>query len=138
MKTLFPFLAFILATASYVAHAESGTANMSGPLRLTDTELDGVTAGAVAVDVDASAVAISNTQSTYTETNSRTHVVSLPTVEIGFGTGQAYASGGEVNSADVSVSGYGDGGHVRIRGKVRTFDAPQGSLAVGMISVSSR
>lgn len=138
MKTVFPFLAFILATASYVAHAESGTANMSGPLRLTDTEMDGVTAGAVAVRVDASASAISSAQSTYAETNTRTRVVSLPTVEIGFGIGQAYASGGEVNSADVSVSGYGDGGHVSIRGRVRTFDVPQGSLSIGMISVSSR
>lgn len=129
------FLACIGLTIATAAHAGSELASDPGPVRLTDRQMDAVTAGAIVVSVDALATALGDT--TYTITDTSALVISRGRVELGFGRGSAFACCGTDTFTDVTTSAFADGDIVIIRSGGVEIRTPQYSAEKGWISVVS-
>jgi transposase-like protein len=80
-----------------------------GPVRLSATQMDAITAGLVAVDVTAFAAAQGS--DAYTGTDTRTDAAGSEWIEVAYGTGEAYAVG-DGAAADAATSVYGEGDYV--------------------------
>jgi hypothetical protein len=110
--TLLSLLA--LNTVVFAALAEPAGLWAAEPERLTESQMDAVTAGAVVVGMSATAIADFPTYTTYTSTNTSTTVISAPSniVEIGLGSGQAVACCGPDTYTAVQSTYYAEGDHV--------------------------
>ena len=105
------------------------------PVRLTRTQMDAVTAGAVAIGMGALAVADST--DAYTSTSTSTTVFSTPkgNVEIGQGFGKAYACCGPSADTDVQTAYSAEGDKVIAHSNVHDHDTPRFSFSTGHITV---
>jgi hypothetical protein len=105
------------------------------PVRLTGTQMDAVTAGAVAIGMGALAVA--DGSNTYTYTSTSTTVISTPknNVDIGLGFGKAYACCGSSSDTSVQSAYYAEGDKVTAHGVVINTDTPQFSFSHGVTTV---
>ena len=104
------------------------------PARLTGTQMDAVTAGAVAVGVEASATA--NGSNGYVSTTTSTTVHSTPNgnVEIGKGFGKAVAFGSGADT-DVQTAYSAEGDKAIVHSNVHDHDTPRFSFSTGHITV---
>ncbi|EAR21771.1 hypothetical protein [Nitrococcus mobilis] len=109
MKRTYPHLAlnFLVATTALVIAATG-----SGSERLTNRQLDTVSAGDIGVT--ATAVAVASGIPTYTLTQTIASVTRSPygTVEMGHAWGTAYACCGPYTDTEVSTDAYADGAFV--------------------------
>ena len=124
-----------LGVVVFAALAQPLVLRAAEPARLTGTQMDAVTAGAVAVAVGASATAEGSNTSTYTST--LTTVFSTPNgnVEIGRGFGKAVACCGSSSDTDVQTAYSADGDKVIAHSNVHDRDTPQFSFSSGHITV---
>lgn len=134
MKALYLWL-IIGTTASSVVYAEP-VANPSGPLRLTQSQMDKVTAGGILVEVSAEAIALGDLAETLTDTETR--VVSGKSVERGKGSALAFACCGPLTDTSVSFEAFADGDIVVIGVRTRDIDRGWFSISAGRIHVYSR
>ena len=105
------------------------------PVRLTGTQMDAVTAGAVAVGVGASATAEGSNTGTYTSTSTRVFSTPNGNVEIGRGFGKAVACCGSSTDTDVQTGYYAEGDKVIVHSNVHDHDTPRFSFSNGHITV---
>jgi hypothetical protein len=100
------------------------TAALADPVKLSDAELDFVTAG-VSATVVADALALGSTA--LTKTDAFTKALGGRFVSIAFGRGLAFAIGsdGALTSVDVS----GEGGRVRTHTRSASFETPKGTVS---------
>jgi hypothetical protein len=82
--------------------------------KLTELQMDSITAGTVAVSVSSSATAAGDSTYAYITTNTYTSSKAEGFVEIGKGSGEAYACCSPSTDADVSTGAYADGDAVLI------------------------
>jgi len=110
--TLLSLLA--LNTVAFAALAEPAALWAAEPERLTKSQMDAVTAGAVVVGMSATAIAGSPTYTTYTSTKTSTTVISTPSniVDIGLGSGRAVACCGPDTYTAVQSTYYAEGDRV--------------------------
>ncbi len=83
------------------------TAATAGPMLLTDTQMDHVTAGFVAVDVNAAAASFGPGSQTFTNTGASTRSFHTPNgwqIDLGVGHGTAIACCGTYNDTTVNTS----------------------------------
>jgi hypothetical protein len=132
--TLFLCWLAFSATASF-AQAEPASDNVEGPLKLTESQMDAVSAGALYVLAEAEASAVGEGGFTYTGTETHTH--SGQHVETGFGRAKALACCGAETAADVSLEGGADGMIVKEVNKRVVIQTPSYSIALGWIIVIS-
>lgn len=132
--TAFGCLLMVFCSVPPIAHAE--------PVKLTDSELDAITAGAVYVSADAEALAIGD--GAFTAVNTDTQTGGAGIFEWGLGRANAHACCGPQTDAEVSLNGSGDGPFVAKIGmvnKVVGLGLPsaerQYSTATGFIIVMS-
>ncbi len=97
------------ALFAFGAEAEPPPAAEDGPVRLSATQMDAITAGLVTVDVTGFAAA--QGADAFVGTDVRTDVASNEWIEVAYGTGEAYAIGDDT-AVDVATSVYGEGDHV--------------------------
>jgi hypothetical protein len=107
-KTL--LLSFVLEAAFSVSLAEGTMPAGLEPLRLTESEMDAVTAGATGVAVES--VAVTSGANGYTYTRATTNAFSIPgnIGKIASGIGLAVACCGLKNEARVSTDAFAEGG----------------------------
>jgi hypothetical protein len=96
-------------TGSFLLQATVAGANGPNlaPMRLSETELETVTAGSVLID--ASAIATAAGINTITTTNTTTTVLGSGTIEIGAGFADAYACCGTYIHTEATVNAYAQG-----------------------------
>lgn len=136
MRTTPLFLCGLAFSAlASTALAESVSDDAKGPLKLTESQLDTVTAGALFVFAEAVASTVGTGGLTYAGTETRT--TSGRYVELGFGRAKALACCGPETTVDVSLDGGADGLIVREIGNARVIRTPTYSLAFGWIVVIS-
>ena len=99
------------------------------------TQMDAVTAGAVAVGMGAFAIAEGSNTHTYTSTS--TTVISTPrnNVEIGRAFGKAVACCGSNSGTDVQAAYYAEGDKVIAHSNVHDHRTPMFSFSQGLITV---
>ena len=97
------------ALFAFGAEAEPPRAAEDGPVRLSATQIDAITAGLAAVDVTAFAAAQGS--GAFTGTDTETDAAGNQWIELAYGTGEAYAIGDEA-TVDVATSVYGEGDYV--------------------------
>ena len=124
-----------LGAVVFAALAHPLVLRAAEPVILMGTQMDAVTAGAVAVAVGASATAEGSNTGTYTST--LTTVFSTPNgnVEIGRGFGKAVACCGSSSDTDVQTAYSADGDKVIAHSNVHDRDTPQFSFSSGHITV---
>lgn len=129
-----------LGAVVFAALAESTALWATEPMRLTETQMDAVTAGTVAVGAYAAATANSysgNYEYTYTSTS--TNVISEPSniVDIGYGSGWAVACCGSSTGTTVQTTYYAEGD--RVSGNSTNVDTtiPMLSYSYGFTSAIS-
>jgi hypothetical protein len=108
------------------------------PVRLTGTQMDAVTAGAVAIGMGALAVA--DGSNTYTNTSTSTTVISTPIkskadIDIGLGFGKAYACCGPSTYTSVQTAYSAEGDRVIANSMVIDTRTPQFSFSHGVTTV---
>lgn len=136
MKILLISFFFFLGTlATSVALAESITGRDLGPERLTELQMDDITAGAVAVSVVARAAALGIPNYTSTRTNTYAFSFGGGIVEIGIGAGRAYACCGPYTYAEVSTGYYSDADLTFARTVDVQRSTPRFSFAAGRVVV---
>jgi hypothetical protein len=117
------------------ALAEPAAMSISEPVRLTESQMDTLTAGTVAVSV--AAIATAEGDSTYTSTITTTNALSLGkgVVEKAEGKAEAFAYGTESADTAVWTYGYGDGKITVIKEKFFNQDRGTVSYSSGSIKV---
>jgi hypothetical protein len=118
-----------------IAQAESPSEEVKGPLELTESQMDTVTAGALYVSAEAFASTVGSGGFTYTSTETSAH--SGRYMERGIGRAKALACCGPQTSVDVSLAGGADGAIVKEVTNTRIIRTPTYSLAFGWIFVIS-
>ena len=105
------------------------------PVRLTGTQMDAVTAGAVAVGMGAWAIAEGPNARTHTSTS--TTVIGTPknVVDIGLGSGKAYACCGSSTDTGVQTVYYGEGDIVIAHSVIKDHQTPVSSFSHGVTTV---
>lgn len=132
MKTVI-LVCTVVACMASGARAESEIT--SEPIRLTESQMDSVTAGRLDLSVTALATALGPNSIADTDTN--VTVFKRGRVEIGFGIGKAFACCGPDSETAVLTEGSADGRIVFIRKRVFVNDTPQFSQTVGTILIVS-
>ena len=124
-----------LRAVVFAALMESAVLWAAEPIRLTGTQLDTVTAGAVAVGMSSWAAADGSSARTYTSTS--TTVITTPknVVSIGLGLGKAYACCGSSSETSVQSSYYAEGDKVIAHSLVTDTHTPRFSLSHGITTV---
>ncbi len=124
-----------LGVVVFAALAQPVVLLAAEPARLTHTQMDAVSAGAVAVGVGASATTEGSNTGAYTNTS--TTVFSTPNgnVEIGRGFGKAVACCGWSSDTDVQTAYSAEGDKVIAHSNVHDHDTPQRSFSTGHITV---
>lgn len=125
--TTLSFLLMALCAVGPIAYAQ--------PVKLTDSELDTLTAGAVYVSADAWALAIGD--GPYAGVDTETHTGGAGFVEWGFGRATAVACCGPQTDANVSFNAFADGTNVTVVSHVIGLRGPQYATATGFIYVVS-
>ena len=105
------------------------------PVRLTGTQMDAVTAGAVAIGVGAWATADGSNTSTYTSTSTTVFSTPKGNVDIGLGFGKAVACCGSSSNTDVQTAYSAEGDKVIAHSNVHDHDTPRFSFSNGHITV---
>ena len=131
-KTLLSPLAF--GAVVFAALAQPVVLLAAEPARLTGTQMDAVTAGAVAVGVEASATADGSTGYVSTTTSTTVHSTPNGNVEIGKGFGKAVAFGSGADT-DVKTTYSAEGDKVIAHSNIHDHDTPQRSFSTGHITV---
>jgi hypothetical protein len=126
-------LAFSAVTLTVRAEPTGHAAR--GPLELTESQMDAVSAGAVYVSTLAKASALGLGGLAYT--NTETHTKSSPVVEMGFGQAKAIACCGPNAMANVLLTGAADGLIVKEINKVVMVRTPMYTIAMGWIIIVS-
>ena len=126
-----------LGAVVFAALAEPVVLWAAEPVRLTGTQMDAVTAGAVAVGVGAWATAAGSGSNTYTYTSTSTTVLSTPTktVDIGLGSGKAVACCGSSTDTGVQTTYYAEGHKVIANSTVTDTSTPWFSFSYGFVNV---
>lgn len=124
-----------LSAVASVARAEPVGNSAKGPLLLTESQMDAVSAGALYVLSQAEATALGQGGLAYT--NTETHTSIGPSVEIGFGHAKAIACCGASATADVSLEGAADGAIVKEVNKRVVVRTPFYTIALGWIVIVS-
>lgn len=111
------------------------------PVRLSSSEMDSVTAGAISVTAiaNASAVGINTIAQTSANTNVRSFVKNGVTVEIGYGVASAYACCSANTAATASTSATSDGKIVflkQINSNNTTPDSTAAFSSIYIVSIS--
>ena len=104
-----------LGTMVFAILTESAFLWAAEPVRLTETQMDAVTAGTITVGTYATAIADGYpTNPEYTYTSTYTTVITEPSniVDIGLGYGQAYACCGSRTYTNVQTTYYAEGDRV--------------------------
>jgi hypothetical protein len=105
------------------------------PARLTGTQMDAVTAGAVAVGVGAWATADGTSAYAYTSTSTTVFSTPNDNVEIGRGLGSAGACCGSSTDTDVQTAYSAEGDKVIAHSNVHDHHTPRFSFSQGHITV---
>jgi hypothetical protein len=100
------------------------TAALAAPTKLSDAQLDLVTAG-ISATIDANALALGSRA--VATTNARTNSFEGRFVSIAFGRGSAFARG--TDGAQTSVDGSGEGGRVSTHTRTVSFETPKGAVS---------
>jgi len=129
------FWALVFSALASTALAGSPSDDTKGPVILTESEMDTVTASALFVFAESLASTVGTGGLTYAETQTRS--VSGQYVEMGFGRAEALACCGAGTTVGVSLEGAADGLIVRKISSVRIIRTPWYSLAIGWIVVIS-
>ncbi len=124
-----------LGAVVFVALTEPVVLWAAEPVRLTEAQMDVVTAGAVVVGMGAWAIA--DGSSTYTYTSTSTTVISTPrnNVDIGLGFGKAVACCGSNTDTTVQAVYYAEGDRVIANSLVTDTRTPMFSLSHGVTTV---
>jgi hypothetical protein len=126
-------LAFVAMTSP--VHAEPTILRAAEPLRLTETQMDVVSAGTTAVTTGASATAEGSNTHTYTSTSTTVIGTPLNIVSAGLGSAKAYACCGSSTDTDVQTGYYSDGDVVIANSIVNDASDPVSSSSNGVITV---
>ena len=105
------------------------------PVRLTGTQMDAVTAGAVAVGVGAWATADGSSAYTYTSTSTTVFSTPKNNVDIGLGFGKAVACCGSSTDTGVQTTYYAEGDKVIANSNVNDTSTPLFSFSHGVTTV---
>lgn len=126
-----------LGAMFFVALGEPVALWAAEPVRLTETQMDAVTAGTVAVGMGAWATADGYNTYTSTYTNTFTTVISTPTntVDIGLGFGTAVACCGTGTDTNVQATYYAEGDRVTAHSLVGDTRTPLFSFSYGITTV---
>jgi hypothetical protein len=124
-------LLFYCLSFCAVTHAEPGVNDAEGLFRLTELQMDRVTAGAVFVTAEAYASTEGTGGSTFTNTQTRARTRQF--IEVAFGTARARACCGEQAQANVYLNGGGDGKIVRTVSRSIVVDTPLYTYAFGFV-----
>lgn len=127
--------AFAFAAITSAAQAEPTILRTAEPLRLTETQMDVVTAGTTAVTTGASATAEGSNTHTYTSTSTTVIGTPLNIVTAGFGSAKAYACCGSSTDTDVQTGYYSDADIVIANSIVNDASNPVSSSSNGAIRV---
>lgn len=119
----------------FAALMESPVLWAAEPVRLTGTQMDTVTAGAVAVGMAAGASADGSTARTYTSTSTTVMTTPNNVVSVGLGFGKAYACCGSSTDTSVQSSYYAEGDRVIAHSIVTETHTPRFSLSHGITTV---
>lgn len=125
----------VLGAVVFAALAKSAVLWAAEPVRLTETQMDVVTAGAIVVGVSALATADGSNTNTYTSTS--TTVISSPMniVDIGLASGTAVACCGSGTYTDVQTTYYAEGDKVIANSININTSTPMLSYSYGITSV---
>ena len=133
------FSPLILGAVVFAALSEPAVLAAAESVRLTETQMDAVTAGTVAIGMGAFAVA--GSPDAYTYTNTSTIVFSTPTpktnVDIGLGFGKAYACCGPNTYTSVQAVYYAEGDKVIAHSTNIDTSTPQFSFSHGVTAVTN-
>jgi hypothetical protein len=132
-KTLLSPLA--LGAVVFAALAQPVVLLAAEPAKLTGTQMDAVTAGAVAVGVQATATADGSSTSTYTSTSTTVFSTPKGNVEIGRGFGKAVACCGSSADTNVTTTYSAEGDKVIAHSNIHDHDTPHRSFSTGHITV---
>jgi hypothetical protein len=124
-----------LGAVVFAALAEPLVLRAAEPVRLTGTQMDAVTAGAVAVGVGAWATAGGSDAGTYTSTSTTVFSTPTGTVDIGLGFGKAVACCGLSADTGVQTTYSADGDKVIAQSTVNDTSTPQFSFSNGHTTV---
>jgi hypothetical protein len=134
MKGIRYFACGLLVMTS-VAQAAPDLSSASGPISLTEYQMDHVTAGIVEVSVLAEALALGEVA--IVDTDTFTFAQATRYVEVGFGRGSAFACCGPDTYTDVVTNASADGDIVIVRDGSVEIRTPQFSAEKGWISIVS-
>ncbi len=124
-----------LGVMVFAALMESAVLWAGEPVRLTGTQMDAVTAGAVAVGMGAFAAA--DGPNAHTHTSTSTKVIGTPKniVSIGIGHAKAYACCGSSSDTNVETAYYAEGDIVIANSIIKDHDHPRFSSSHGVTTV---
>ena len=124
-----------LGAVVFAALAEPVVLRAAEPARLTQTQMDAVTAGTVVVGMAAGAIADGPNARTHTSTS--TTVISTPKniVNIGLGFGKAYACCGSSADTNVQAMYYAEGDIVVANSIIKDTSNPRFSSSHGVTTV---
>ncbi|WP_430233664.1 hypothetical protein [Nitrosomonas communis] len=127
-------LRVVLSTVVFTALAKSAVLWAAEPVRLSETQMDAVTAGTVAVGVGAWATA--DGSNSYTSTSTSTFTFSTPknNVDIGLGFGEAVACCGSSADTDVQTAYYAEGDRIAAHSTVNNISNPVFSQSRGVVT----
>ncbi|SFU30602.1 hypothetical protein SAMN05216417_10187 [Nitrosospira multiformis] len=117
------------------AHAEPTIVRAAEPLRLTETQMDVVSAGTTVVTTGASATAEGSNTHTYTSTSTTVIGTPLNIVSAGLGSAKAYACCGSGTDTNVQTGYYSDADIVIANSLVNDASNPVSSSSNGVITV---
>jgi hypothetical protein len=124
-----------LGAVIFAALAEPVVLWAAEPMRLTGTQMDTVTAGAVTVGVSAWATADGSSAGTYTSTSTTVFSTPKNNVDIGLGFGKAVACCDSSSDTGVQTTYYAEGDKVIVNSTVNDTSTPQFSFSHGVTTV---
>ncbi|WP_430233665.1 hypothetical protein [Nitrosomonas communis] len=130
-------LRLVFRAVIFTALAKSAALSAVEPVKLTETQMDTVTAGTVAVGMGAWATAGDFNANTYTYTSTSTMSTSTmkSNVEIGLGFGNAVACCGSNPYTNVQTAYYAEGDRVSANSLEDNMSTPTFSYSYGYTSV---
>lgn len=124
-----------LGAVVFAVLMESAVSWAAEPVRLTGTQMDAVTAGAVGLGMGAFAAA--DGPNAHTHTSTSTKVIGTPKniVNIGIGHAKAYACCGSSSDTNVETAYYADGDIVIANSIIKDNDHPRFSSSHGVTTI---
>jgi hypothetical protein len=124
-----------LRAVVFAALAESVALWAAEPVRLTGTQMDAVTAGAVSLGVSAWAATTGSNTYTYASTSTTASGTPTTTVVTGSGYGEALACCGSSTNTSVQTTYYAEGDRVIANSTVTDTSTPWASYSYGYTNV---